>query len=202
MDLKKKTNKEFLFENTDILKSKIRKEICTKRNQLSNSEWEEKTKYIYEKVVSHPFFIQADEIYCYIDYKNEVGTRTIIEKAWELKKAVGVPKIIGGEMQFFYINNFSEVEKGYCNILEPTTNLLAKPFPEQRTVLIIMPGVGFDRERNRIGYGKGYYDRYLDKYSFCHTLAIAFELQVVENIPVGAYDKKPEVIITEENIYV
>lgn len=176
-------------------KKEIRKEILAKRNMLSKEEWESKSESIFQKVISHPFFLEAEEIYCYIDYKNEVGTQKIIEKAWELRKKVAVPKIIGDEMHFFYINSFEEVEEGYCRILEPTTKQIA----EGKNVLVIMPGAVFDKEHNRIGYGKGFYDRYLEKHPTYHTLALAFLLQFIENIPADTHDKKPEVIITEEN---
>ncbi len=187
MDLIKDTNKKV-----------IRKSILAKRNLIPQKEWEEKSRRIFQRVVTHPFFLNADEIYCYLDYKNEVGTKEIIEKAWALHKKVAAPKIIGDEMFFFYIESFQDLEDGYCHIKEPKTRYLA----EGKNVLVIMPGAVFDEKRNRIGYGKGFYDRYLEKNPTFHTLALAFLLQFVENIPADIYDKKPEIIITEETIYV
>lgn len=182
----------------DINKKVIRKYILEKRNLLSQKEWKEKSQLICSRVVTHPFFLNADEIYCYLDYKNEVGTREIIERAWALGKKVAAPKIIGDEMFFFYIDNFQDLEDGYCHIQEPNTNCPANG----KNVLVIMPGAVFDKTRNRVGYGKGFYDRYLEKNPTFHTLALAFMLQLVENIPADIYDKKPEIIITEDKIYV
>lgn len=176
-------------------KKEIRKKILAKRSMLSKEEWEKKSECISKKVILHPFFLEAEEIYCYLDYKNEVGTRKIIEKAWELRKKVAVPKIIGDEMHFFYIESFEDVEEGYCRILEPVTGKIA----QGDNVLVVMPGAVFDSKLNRIGYGKGFYDRYLDKHPSYHTLALAFSLQFIEDIPVDTHDKKPEAIITEEN---
>lgn len=179
-------------------KKDIRKRVLKKRNFISKEEWEEKSHCIYEQVVTHPFFLSAEEIYCYIDYKNEAGTSEIIEAAWNEKKRVAVPRITDGEMEFYYINNFKELEAGYCHIMEPVTQEVANG----KNVLVIMPGAVFDRKRNRIGYGKGFYDRYLAKYPDFHTLALAFELQMIENISADEHDIKPEVIITEEKAYV
>ncbi len=184
--------------NKDINKKELRKQILQKRNLLTQKEWEEKSHIIFNRVAAHPFFLDADEIYCYLDYKKEAGTRKIIEKAWQLGKKVAVPKIIGDEMQFFYIGDFQCLEDGYCHILEPKTDSPANG----KNVLVIMPGAVFDPNRNRIGYGKGFYDRFLEKNPAFHTLALAFMLQFVENIPADSYDKKPETIITEDKIYV
>lgn len=181
-----------------VKKQDIRKNVLNQRSQMTKKEWDEHSYEIYKKVVTHPFFLDADEIYCYIDFRKEVGTRQIIEEAWHLKKRVAVPRIQASEMNFFYIDSFSELEHGCFGVLEPTGNEIA----EGKQVLVIMPGVAFDRARNRIGYGKGYYDKFLNKYPEYHTLALAFECQMVNNIPSDLFDVKPKQIITEENIYV
>lgn len=178
-------------------KRDIRKRVLAKRNSITEKEWEEKSRRIYEKVVTHPFFLDAEEIYCYVDYKKEVGTKKILETAWSAGKKVAVPKIEDEEMKFFYIQNFEELKEGYCGILEPQAQDLA----EGGNVLVIMPGSAFDKNRNRIGYGKAFYDRYLKAHSTYHTLALAFELQFVETILSDVHDIKPEVIVTEDKIY-
>ncbi|MBQ8558881.1 MAG: 5-formyltetrahydrofolate cyclo-ligase [Tyzzerella sp.] len=179
-------------------KKDIRKRVLTKRSNIEEKEWEEKSRRIYEKVVTHPFFLNAEEIYCYVDYKREVSTQKILETAWKLKKKAAVPKITGEDMEFFYIHNFAGLESGYCQILEPTSKELA----QGKNVLVVMPGAVFDRNRNRIGYGKGFYDRYLEKHPSYHTMALAFELQMIDSIPADVHDIRPEVIITEEDLYV
>ncbi len=184
--------------NLATSKKELRKKVLQTRCLMSQKEWEEKSNSIYETLCSHPFFLEAKEVYCYLDYHGEVGTRRIIEQSFRLGKRVAVPKIEGNDMHFYYIESLDDVEEGYCQILEPTTEELA----EGQEVLIVMPGAVFDVNRNRIGYGKGFYDRYLKIHSHYHTLALAFALQIVENIPVETHDQKPEVMITEEQIYV
>lgn len=179
-------------------KKDIRNIVLEKRNKMTEKEWEEKSRYITDRLVSHPFFLESNEIYCYVDFRNEVATRQIIEKAWKMQKKVAVPKIDQKDMQFFYITSWDDVKPGHWGILEPCTNCIA----EGMNGCVIMPGAVFDQKRNRIGYGGGYYDTYLQQHSMLRTVAIAFEFQILEVIPAEEHDIRPECIITEENIYV
>ena len=180
-----------------VSKRDIRKHVLLNRKEMSKREWEENSQLIYERVVSHHFFLNADEIYCYVDFKNEVGTKKILESAWSCQKKVAVPKIFGDDMRFYYIEKLDELEEGYFGILEPIDTREAKG----SNVLVIMPGAAFDKEKHRIGYGKGFYDKYLEKHPNYQTMALAFEMQMVENIPADEYDICPKIIITEEHIY-
>lgn len=179
-------------------KKDIRRRVLEKRNQIPEKDWKERSCKIYEKVVAHPFFLSADTIYCYVDYKAEVSTKDIIERAWEYGKKVAVPKVEGEELKFFYIQHFSDLEEGYKGILEPNKSRPANA----QAALVLMPGVAFDRECKRIGYGKGFYDRFLRNHTQYRTMALAFESQMVERIPFDEYDICPEMIITEETCYV
>ena len=178
-------------------KKDIRKRVLENRNCISDKEWEDKSRLICEKVVTHPFFLQADAIYCYVDYRREVGTADIIEQAWISGKKVASPKVLGDEMEFYYIQSFEDLSEGYKGIFEPKQTNLAS----DKNVLVIMPGAAFDATCNRIGYGKGYYDKYLQMHRNYKTIAIAFELQLVEVIPSEDYDICPDIIITEETTY-
>ena len=178
-------------------KKDIRKRVLEARKAITKKEWEEKSDCICEKVTSHPFFLESDEIYSYMDYRSEVGTKKIIEKAWKMGKRVAIPKTDGDKMSFYYIHSFDDVLPGNWNILEPKTDEPA----EGKNVCVIMPGSVFDRKRNRIGYGKGYYDKYLSEHSGYVTIALAFELQMLDEIPSEEFDIKPQCIMTEEKIY-
>lgn len=179
-------------------KKDIRKRVLIKRKQLSETDWAEKSGTIYEKVISHPYFLDAEEIYCYIDFKNEVGTKKIIETAWKLGKKVATPKIVGECMNFHYIRSFDDLSSGTWRIMEPVTRNPACG----TKVLVLMPGAVFDKKMHRIGYGKGYYDQYLAKHPDYQTMALAFELQMLENIPADVHDICPQIIVTEEKFYV
>lgn len=179
-------------------KKDIRKRVLAERSALTEEEWMENSRCICEKITAHPFFADADEIYCYVDYNREAGTRAVMRRAWELGKKTAVPKVMGDEMDFYYIETFDELEEGYFHIPEPVTNRAASG----TNVLVIMPGAVFDKNRSRIGYGKGFYDRYLGRHTEYRTMAAAFELQVLDAIPSECHDIRPEIIVTEEKIYV
>lgn len=179
-------------------KKDIRKRILAKRNKMPEQEWWEKSLMISEKIISHPFFLEADAVYCYMDYRREAGTRQIFAKAWELGKKTAAPKVMGEDMEFFYIRSFADVEEGAFHISEPVTSEMA----HDNHVLVILPGVAFDSKRNRIGYGKGFYDRYLNRHKDFKVIAPAFELQMVDAIPAKEHDIRPDIIITEDKIYV
>lgn len=181
-----------------VKKQDIRKNVLNLRKQLTETEWELKSQMIEDKVVTHSFFLGSDTILCYVDYQNEVRTRGIIQTAWEQNKTVAVPKVEGNEMTFYVIRSFDDLQKGYKGILEPISS---EEFSSEN-VLVILPGSAFDKKRNRIGYGKGYYDKYLSRYPGFKTLAIGFECQLVDEIPAEEHDLKPSVLITEEHIYV
>ena len=178
-------------------KKDIRKRVLAIRQNLTEKEWEEKSRLIYEKVTSHPFFLQADAIYCYVDYRREVATRKIIEYAWSLNKKVAVPKVDEDEMEFYYIHSFEDLREGFKGIREPEERYPAK----DEHVLVIMPGSAFDAKCNRIGYGKAYYDKYLHAHPNYKIIAMAFELQMVEEVPAEVHDICPDIIITEEKTY-
>jgi len=186
-----------IWEKSMESKKDIRKRVLEERNFIEKEEWTEKSLRIYEKVITHPFFRNAEEIYCYIDFRNEVGTKKIIEKAWNLGKKVAVPKVTESSMEFFYLQRFDELSLGNWVIPEPNTEDMACG----KNVLVIMPGAVFDEKKHRIGYGRGYYDKYLFKHSNYQTMALAFELQMLENIPADEYDICPQIIVTEEHIY-
>lgn len=155
------------------------------------------SRQVTEHLLTLPEFLQAQRIYVYVDYNHEVGTSEIIEAAWHMGKQVAVPRVVGCDMVFCRIEGFQQLKAGFHGIPEPDESC---PPVQWDDALMIMPGVAFDRERNRCGYGGGFYDRFLEKHPL-HTVAVAFEFQVVENLPVEPTDIKPERIVTEQGIY-
>ena len=160
-------------------------------------KWSDAGQIIVEKLISHPLFVMADEIYCYVDCKGEVYTSDIFITAWKMGKKTAAPRIENGKMEFYYIERFGDLDLGTYGIPEPITTEKANG----KNVLVIMPGIAFDANKNRIGFGKGFYDKYLEKHLDYRRIALAFSMQIVENIPADAHDIRPEVIITEEQIY-
>lgn len=170
--------------------------MIARRRHIAANMWQERTDAITEALISHPLFLEASAIYCYIDFNGEAGTRAILQEAWRRGKKTAVPKIAGEEMEFFYINSFGDVTPGTFGIPEPVS---AKRAPGADG-LVVMPLVAFDSSLHRVGYGKGYYDRYLFSHPGLKTIALAFDMQMVEQIEPSAHDINPGLILTETKI--
>lgn len=178
-------------------KKSIRHIIRKQRKELDPMIWQSQTAEICRKTCELDVFREATDIYCYIDFGGEVGTRPLMLEAWKLGKTVWVPKVHGETMDFYEITSFDELKPGAYGILEPDAGIPASADDG----LMIMPGVAFDTNRNRVGYGGGYYDRYLELHPQLHTLALAFDMQVLFEVPAEEQDIKPQLLVTETNIY-
>lgn len=180
-------------------KKHIRKEIFARRRAASDQEVAENSRAIFQKISQFPEYRNASWIYAYMDYNHEVMTREFILQAWKEGKKVAVPKVSGKEMVFYRLDDFSQLEEGYYGIQEP------KPDPRRQAGeepgMILVPGVAFDRQRHRIGYGGGFYDRYLSVHPQHVSVAAAFEFQLMEGIPVEDTDICPDILVTEKNIF-
>ncbi len=179
-------------------KEDIRSRILKKRRSLTSLQKEKGTALIVERILSHPWFYEAEEIYCYIDFDGEPGTKRLIEEAWQRKKRVWIPKVLGEQMEFYQMLSYDDLLPGAFGILEPEGN--SEP-ASGRTGLMIMPGIAFDRQRNRVGYGKGYYDRYLKAHPGLRTMAVSFACQIVDRIEADERDIAPMVLLTDQDIY-
>ena len=175
----------------------IRKQIFAARKQCSDAQVEEGSHQITDQVLKLSEFMKANHILAYADYNHEVMTRYIIEEAWKAGKEVAVPKVVGKDMIFYRLTDFSQLEPGYFGIPEPVRGEIVK----WEDALMVMPGVAFDPENNRVGYGGGFYDKYLEKHPNLHAVAIAFELQMYRELPFEEHDIKPEKVVTEKQSY-
>lgn len=178
-------------------KEDIRTFMNLERSKLTEDTIQCYSDKITKHVIEHQLFQNAQSIYCYINCKREVITTGIINAAWAMNKRVAVPKVEGTNMNFYYIQDFTDLSLGYFRILEPTTTQEA----EDDNALLIMPLLAFDTQCNRLGYGGGFYDRYLKEHPQYDTIAIAYELQRVPCIPTEGHDLKPKMIITEGRRY-
>ena len=182
-------------------KISIRKEKLALRSQMTRLEQETKSRMITRKVLELPCIHQAKNVLCYAGYQSEVLTSELIESLLSLGKNVFLPRVQGEEMEFYQINSCEDLTEGYKGIPEPSEACKQiYIFTEKTNDVMIMPGCAFSYDGSRIGYGKGYYDRYLKKHDMVERVALCFELQLAENIPVDEYDKKASMLVTEENV--
>lgn len=152
---------------------------------------------ICERLIQTEVFQNASAVYVYMDCKGEVSTKPLLEAAWRMGKRTAAPLVLGpGRMEYYYIESMEDVAPGYYDIPEPTTGRQAK----EEQPLLIVPGVAFDRKLHRCGYGGGFYDRYLAAHPEYPTIAVAFEFQLVDQVPSGEFDIRPQMLITEREI--
>lgn len=178
-------------------KKEIRKLVFEKRKEMTQQQAQEWSRAICEKIISSDSFVRAEAVYVYMDCKNEVSTKMILEEAWRLGKKVAAPRVHGEEMTFYYISSYDDVASGYYGILEPVTQEEASC----EDALLIVPGVGFDAKRHRCGYGKGFYDRYLAAHPHHVTVAAAFEFQMMDEVPSSSHDILPQYLVTEARFF-
>ena len=171
-------------------KKEIRKQYLNIRKEVNESKI--KDKIITEKVINNFHIKDSKTILIYVSYNNEVNTLDLINHFLKNKK-VAVPKIEKDNMKFYYINSFDDLEKGKYGILEPMTKKEVKDFTKS---VCITPGVCFSKDRYRIGYGKGYYDRFFSNHSI-YSIGLCYKECIVKKIPTDKYDKQVDEIITD-----
>ncbi|RDU23112.1 5-formyltetrahydrofolate cyclo-ligase [Anaerosacchariphilus polymeriproducens] len=181
-----------------VEKQEIRKRIIEQKKKMSFEEIQNKSDQIMKKLICIQEYKDANCIYSYINFNQEVVTTKILIHAFENGKRIAVPKTDNKKMSFFYINDFRELSPGYMGILEPITNNIAM----ENDALMLMPGLAFDLKKNRIGYGKGYYDRYINTHKTGIKIALAYDFQVVEKIKSGRFDNKSDMLLTEKRLIV
>ena len=174
-------------------KKVIRKKIFAIRQDISDQWVQDISIELSKHLIALPVFGHAKKVMIYADYHHEVKTDYIIRAAWEAGKQVAVPKVVGKEMVFHLLTDFEQLKPGYFGIPEPVSGKAV----DWDDALMIMPGVAFDRKNHRIGYGGGFYDRYLEKHPGLDTVALAFDFQIKDQVPCEITDICPQVIVTE-----
>ena len=191
----------------EMNKQEIRKAVLQARDGLSNIERERGNILLTERILGHQWFYTSRTLLCFVSFGSEIDTSEILQEAFRREKQVYVPKVIQGtqvpEMRFYRIDSLEELQEGYRGIREPEG--ISEEYryegnfetEEAESVLMLMPGVAFDRFRGRLGYGRGFYDRFLqDKPQLQQrTIGVGYRCQIVEELPVSAYDVKPYQVI-------
>lgn len=172
------------------MKEEVRKKYLDIRNNIKNKTFLD--KQIYHSVINNLSIINSELVLIYVSFGNEVNTLNLI-KYFLSSKQVAVPKIINNEMNFYYIKSLTELKKGKYSILEPITNNKVTSY---KSCVSITPGICFSRSFYRIGYGKGYYDRFYEKYSDIYKIGLTYDECVIDNIPIDNYDIALDEIIT------
>lgn len=178
------------------VKKRIRKWLLSKRDGLGEDEILAKSRFIRERVLGLEEFRKAKRILTYIEKGTEVKTSIIIPDMFSFGKEVILPIVEGDGLVLSRIIDLSELGMGAFGILEPRIRRIVDPSSLE---LAILPGVGFDLNGNRIGYGGGYFDRLLKGIDI-PVIGLAYEIQIVDSLPSSRWDLKVHKIITEKRI--
>ena len=166
-------------------KTQLRKSIREKKRAMTEEQIREKSEALTRLFLQSEEYRNARSIYGYLPYNQEVRTLPLLEQAIRDGKRVAVPKCYGDEMRFIWMEDLSLVEKGYAGIPEPIAD---GPVADDETALVLMPGMAFDKEGHRIGYGGGFYDKFLAREGSHPTLALCYDFQVVSHLETEEFD--------------
>lgn len=182
-------------------KAQLRRQIRQRLAQLTPQERAEKSRLICRQIISSPTFQTASVVMAFMSMPTEVDTSGIILAAWQQGKTVVVPKILSEQRHIIPVE-INSLEKGFesdkMGILNPISGV---PWPFEDIDLVITPGLGFDRQGNRLGRGGGYYDKFLSEPKLhAAKWAVCFEMQLVDQVPHEPKDVPVDAIVTEKEI--
>lgn len=181
-------------EEKSLEKKALRKKMLEIRDEMS---WESRlacSREALRQLKEVMEFKEADTVYMYLSFGSEMDTGPLLEYCFQAGKRVAVPKADkeNKTMEFYYITPDTRLEAGCYGIREPSGGSAAR-----EKGVMILPGVAFDRENHRLGYGGGFYDRYLSRYpaGYFYKIALLYPFQLLEEIPTGELDKKADRLI-------
>ena len=191
------------MEEIQIVKSQIREEIAEKFAALSANEIAEKTKAIENRLFDFANFLESKITLLYVNNKHEVLTANILKRAYIYNKIVVLPvyNTENFEMELKKVDNLEkDLNPGPRNILQPDESR-CKVVPIDKIDIAIIPAVALDEKGGRIGSGKGYYDRLIPRLAITtRKVALAFEEQIIPQVPIESHDKHVDIIITENRV--
>ena len=178
------------------MKNQLKESILEKRDSLSEEEILEKSSQIKNKLFNLKHYKNSKTIMFFVSFKNEVDTHNIVREALK-NKTVVVPKVAHHEIEPSVIIDFDNLVSGKFGILEPIETM---KIANKNIDLVLVPGIVFDKEGHRIGYGFGFYDKFLAKVPKAIKIGLAFDFQVVDKIPAEMHDVPVDLIVTEKRV--
>ena len=179
----------------DNLKNELRKKFLKERDSLSDKYKIMSSNKIFKLLEKNSLFKQAESIFIYIGFGSEIETKSFIKKNLA-SKIIYVPKIVNGDMKLVNITSWNSLKPGHFNVLEPESD----DYYNGPIDLVITPSIVFNKQGYRLGYGKGYYDRYFSKNNYKVSIGLSYDQLLQDNIPTEEHDQKVDFIITEKGI--
>lgn len=191
----------FIFDmNSKEKKNALRRELLKKREAIGETSFLKKSEQICQQLQQRAEFLQAQTIHCYVSMndRREVNTHGLIKTMLKAGKHVVVPvtDFDTTRMNHILLKGFDQLKKNKWDVLEPYDG---RPVPVNELELVVVPMVGGDHQKNRIGYGKGFYDRFLSQVQ-CPKIGLLFEECLLYEIPVEPFDVSLSTLITEERV--
>jgi len=184
----------------------LRTEAQTARDTLTESERTKWSRRICYRLIDLPIVRDAEVVFVYMHFRSEVQTGEFIDHCLRQGKVVAIPHTLSEEKRLLSVritDRQLDTEPGYCGIPEPRPGLLrGADFVPEKIDVAIVPGSVFDRAGGRLGYGGGYYDRFLFREARrAFRIGLAYDMQIVDRVPVERHDQLMDLVVTESNIY-
>ena len=178
-------------------KTALRRHIREQKRAMTQQQIESASKDLGTQFAACELYRQAKTIYGYLPYNQEVRTIPMLERALQDGKRVAVPKVYGDEMKFIYLSDLSQVDTGYAGIPEPVADA---PVADDPTALVLMPGLAFDPQGHRIGYGGGFYDKFLALEPNHPTVALCYGFQMLDALETQEHDVPVDLVLWSKEI--
>lgn len=166
-------------------KKALRQAIRQRKSAMTLEEIQQRSEKLARLFLANPAYLRCKTLYGYLPYNQEVRTVPILEQALRDGKQVAVPKVYGQSMKFICLSDLSRVAPGYAGIPEPLDD---GPEARDETALVLMPGLAFDPQGRRVGYGGGFYDRFLEAEPNHPTVALCYDFQVFPELETQVHD--------------
>ena len=176
-------------------KTELRRLIRTQKRAMTHQQMEKASRELGEKLAACPQYAAATTIYGYMPYNQEVRTIPMLERALAEGKQVAVPKVYGDTMKFIMVTDLTQMVDSNMGIPEPIAD---GPVADDPHAMVLMPGLAFTAKGDRMGYGGGYYDKFLAAEPNHPTVALCYDFQLVDYIPTDAYDIPVDLVLTGE----
>ena len=187
-------------------KKNMRRYYRKLREQMSPEEVKCLSERICRHLLDSNLYGRSQFVYAYYPLGNEVSLLTLVKKAWHDGKMTFFPKVENKDIFFYEITDFSQLEEGYFHVMEPNAKICVEEkkrlcFSEKERPLILTPGVAFDKNGGRLGYGKGFYDRLFAAHPTWVRFGIAYERQITEELFLEEQDQRLQYLVTEQEIW-
>lgn len=176
-------------------KTALRRQIAAKKRAMTPEQIESASRRLAERLFATDLYQNALSVYGYLSFNEEIRTLPILRRALADGKRVAVPKVFGDEMRFLWMDDLSLVAPGYYDIPEPIAD---GPAADDPLALVLMPGLAFDPEGRRVGYGGGFYDRYLAAHPDHKLVALCYGFQLVDHLDCEAHDVPVDMVIADD----